>query len=261
MRFPSITAKGFALVCAGLLALMTSGAVIRFDHNEVLTQRSIRGLVENADSTIGNAREATGKVNGYLTVDVLRDLQNDLSASAGAAQITENSYADVARSTSNAINRHVAPGVDRVVASVEQRMLTLDGFIAQSNTSINGDGGLLPRATTAFGALNTNLVSLNDVEQAAKIAIEKLGMPIEPVTRLLAGGNIPLIFSRLADGSLEFKEFTAAMKVDAQHMRQAVNNFAELLDLYSQYTRTANKFHKWVLLAQILNLLGGLPRP
>src|SRR5918911_1159719 len=234
MKLRPLSAKSFMFASIGVLCLtlapVLSVVLLRFDHNEVLTQRSARGLIEHADRGAQQFAQTGETVNAYVTPAMLRDAYNDWQISLGSGQVVANTYKKFGDALTDYIKKDAGPATERIVSSVEQRLLTVDRTIGHFDERAFGDAGLLPQATRAVVTFNTNLISLNDLEQAARIAVEKFGMPLDQLNKILADRNIPLIISQLANGTLQFEQFTTALKVDAEHMQQAIDNFSELLD-------------------------------
>lgn len=254
MRF-SITAKNFALVSTGLLCLTVAACAIVITHNARLLLNSAKGSTDNSAAV-------TGKLNSYLTPDVLRDLHNDLTASVGTGQLTANSYAEVAKSTSNAINRHVAPGIDRIVGSVEGRMGTLDKMIAHFDERAFAEGGLMQTTTAAVKDISGRLsVGLDEIVAAVRAGVDAGVLTVQQANRLLANPDIPRLVKSLADGGEGLVAVEASLKKNSDDANQAVKNFSQVTALWAKYTATANKWQKWVTLARIVGLLGGLPLP
>jgi hypothetical protein len=77
------------------------------------------------------------RVDAYLTPDVLRDLHNDVTTSAVAAQGTANAYAEIARSTVDVLDT-VKPAVNRIAARTDQTLSTLNHQITLLAPILNG---------------------------------------------------------------------------------------------------------------------------
>lgn len=121
----------------------------------------------------------------------------------------------------------------------------LGKFIRDSNYSLNQE--LLPEITSVAKAAR---VSVEDVDQVVKAGL----VSVETLDRILANPDIPEIITNV-------KGTTAELNRTSKNIADTTAKFPELAELFNKYARTANKWHKWVLLAQILNLLAGLPRP
>jgi hypothetical protein len=163
------------------------------------------------------------------------------------------------------INRFILPEFRGLAADGRAAVTELRGEITDlrrltidTNRSFNADGGLLQTSTATIGKVGS---VLDEFAADLRGLVAEGVIAAQTANRILSDPNIPLIVQRFADGSLQFTEFVTALKIDAQDFDVAIKNFGELTALFNKYVKTANKWHKWVLLAQIVSLLSGLPRP
>jgi hypothetical protein len=250
VRLPTFNAKSFALFCVGVLCLTIAGVSLNLWWNARIT-------FQRTNATLENLRETSGEVKEFVSERRDEFTDNKRSIDAGLQ------LAATAKGSVQLINRTTIPALTEGAKALTGSANELTAFIAslkadsqRSFSRINDD--LLPGIVGVTGESKAALQAITRLENELTEAVKDGRLTVQQATRILADPNIPLIFSRLADGSLEFKDFAAMVKVEG---KQALANFSELLDLWSKYTATANKYSKWVYLARIIGLLGGLPRP
>lgn len=148
--------------------------------------------------------------------------------------------------------------VGQVQSTTKQMGDRLDTIVAHLDTVSTGPDGLVPAATAL---LNKGKLTMGDVDKAAMEMLQE-GLTTERTFNgIIGNANVPKVLDALARGVNNVADLAAALDMDAKDLDGAIQNFGELLDDFDKYSKTANKWHKWVLLAQIINLLGGLPRP
>jgi hypothetical protein len=68
----------------------------------------------------------SARVDNFLTVDRLRNIENNLDTTAATSQQMVNEYAKIANTGTDSINRHLNPTIDRVGTSIESATLHLN---------------------------------------------------------------------------------------------------------------------------------------
>lgn len=91
-------------------------------------------IYQTAEETRGSmveVRDAAGRVNRFLTEERLIEQAHRLEHSNDALQIMANTYSEVGYSTKSVLDNHVAPAVDLLSLSVDQRMKSIDAKMGE----------------------------------------------------------------------------------------------------------------------------------
>ena len=104
------------------------------------------------------------RVDAFLTPGVLRDLHNDVTTSAMAAQSTANAYSEIASSTVSLLDGSVKPAVDRLTVSTDRSLQTLNrqiGLLTPLLTGLSDTTAISNRHLEQFGSdLHANQLEL-----------------------------------------------------------------------------------------------------
>lgn len=213
------------------------------------------------------------RIDSFVTTDRLKNLENNIDTSAATAQMTANAYGEIAKSTTDAIDRHVSPAIDSIAIRFDSAMLKVEhrvealaplqseltatvkqgnAFLANTDWRVNGDGGLLAEATSLinnFNLLATKFgLTVDQLNEVVKTTADKLGMSVDAFTRLLADPNLPKIIANLEKGTTDFAGMAANGKKATDELPQLFIDIRKMGD-------HANKFQKFVTVARILGLI------
>lgn len=143
----------------------------------------------------------------------------------------------------------VEHGVQRVTTSADQGMLALADLIRHSDASMNQE--LVPRIAKLADSLNITILDLNaDVKRALEAGLTTA----DTLNKALTNPRIDALLEHTT-GAMTNLEATTA------HVEEGFREFPTLVKLYEKYAKAATRWQKAIYLAQIINLLGGLPRP
>ena len=172
------------------------------------------------------------RIDSFITTDRLKNLENSVDTSTVTAQMTANAYGEIAKSTTNAIDNHVSPAIDRIASRVDSAMRKVEmrvdalaplqseltATVAQGRaTLINTDeqvnGSLLPELTATVHSINLltqnqltdavaqfALAGKNLVVITSDPALMNLPSEIDKIAKSLniSAGNVEVVTSHLA---------------------------------------------------------------
>jgi hypothetical protein len=126
-------------------------------------------IYQTAEVTRGTTievREAARKVNTFLTEERLIEQHDRLVHSNDALQIMANTYSEVGNSTKTVIDDHVAPAIDLMSLSVDQRLQSMDRkmgeFLDVASVQVGRNGEALYRNQIMIGdSVNASIVTFN----------------------------------------------------------------------------------------------------
>ena len=114
------------------------------------------------------------RIQGEVTPIKLRNLINSAQNVGDSATLNANSYGEVATATRDTLNKHVAPGIDRMVTRFDSTMIrieskieliepvlialtnnsnNLSSLLVDTNRRINDERGLLPTTTAMIDSV------------------------------------------------------------------------------------------------------------
>lgn len=204
---------------------------------------------------VSNLNDTSSDIKEYVAyqIEIVRSpaYQKNFEHASELGDIAAKTVAQIARQTIPRLNRNLDDLSD-TQGELKRGAVNLADFIKATNFSINER--LLPEVTAVAHKLGVSVDDVDRVVQAGLVSVETLN-------KVLADPSIPRIFEHVEASTLELDKTMEHLDAVMLNVEEASKRFPELFDLWNKYSRTANRFHKWVLLAQILNLLGGIPRP
>jgi hypothetical protein len=129
---------GWELIPWGLLCLIVVSTGAGF---------KIYQTAEETRASMVEVREASARVNRFLTDERLAEQHDRLVHSNDALQIMANTYSEVGYSTKAVIDDHVAPAIDLMSMSVDQRLQSIDrevsAFLDVASVEVGKNGQAL----------------------------------------------------------------------------------------------------------------------
>lgn len=204
----------WALLC---LIIVTTGTVYHLNDTIVAT----RAIVTDAHVVFDQTR--------------MEELQESLIHTNDAGQIMANTYARVGEATEDAINHHVAPGLDRMVAEVTKNLRSMDDKLS-----------IVVEATTRQIDQNGDALYLNQL--AVGRALDSVNQTIETANGRLAAPEIDQILADLAATghavrvTSEDPEILAALKTTVTETAKTSANVAEVTANAAHTTKTVDHY-------------------
>lgn len=249
-------AKPIALLCLSVFLLTASGVLVNSCHN-------LRPALQNLTATTGNTKELTGKVNAYVTPDVLRDLHNDVTASVGTGQITANAYAEVAKSSTSLLDRHAAPMIDAMRAKFNATMDVLLargdenlGILADNQRKLGVTITSVTRLVDGLSATATKFgITVDEVNDAVKMASEKLGCSLDALYNLIGSPEWYAMLQNLNGSTANVQMMTANGVTITGNAATASAQMPSIATSLEKIAKTSSKFARVTLTANVIATL------
>jgi type IV secretory pathway TrbF-like protein len=163
--FKNIKRVGWELIPWALLCLIIVSTCAGYKVYET---------AEETRASMVEVRDAAGRMNRFLTEERMIEQAARLEHSNDALQIMANTYSEVGYSTKSVLDEHVAPAVDLLSVSVDQRMRSMDRkvseFLDVASIQIGRNGQALYDNQVKIGdSINASVVSFNRRLNASEI--------------------------------------------------------------------------------------------
>lgn len=213
------------------------------------------------------------RVNSFLTVERLKNLENNLDTTALSGQMTANAYSEVARATVETLDNSVAPGINQIVnrvdstmAAVERRVNALaptqtaatkaisggHTLLVDFNTRLNSEQGLMAAATNLINNLTTTAskfnVTTDELNTAIRLASEKTNKSLDSLYTLIASDHWPKLIENLEGTSAEVRGMAA-------NMNKASAKAPSIAESLEKIAKTSSRFTKITLISNIIATL------
>lgn len=240
-------------IALSIFLLASSASVGWIAHRVSVITRKGEELTRTTQQTM---------TRGYEYVDwQLTDFQSSAYQKRLQATVATGAYIG---SMAKSFNVRVIPEIisilrdarEKNLSSLNALTLSFNDFIQHTDKSVNID--ILPAVARSFEKLN---VSIEDLDGAIKLGIEKGVLTLDAVNKTLTDPHVASILAHLDETSANVASGTKHLDSTVASVDEGFKRFPTLMALWEKYSKTASRYQRFVYLAQILNLLGGIPRP
>lgn len=135
----SLTRVARLLMYAGIIWLAIEGALfIRSTRSVIETNTpKIAASLDNLEKTTASSKEATERINLFLTVDRLRNWDNAVNTQIYSTQLFTNTYRDIAKEAIEMMRNNIEPAIDGLSQDTARTLTVARTAIAQASVDLS----------------------------------------------------------------------------------------------------------------------------